>query len=94
MSYLKGLFRHILTNQLYFVESIARDSKNPRKIVVVYSQQFDSKIIVPNINLPTGSVWIRDLSDFEEKFEKVDLPQLEKFISTSLKDCSPENDKK
>ena len=72
MNNLRGLFRHIKTTQLYYVEGTARAVTNPTKLVVVYSQQYDSTLRGTDVKLPVGSLWTRDIDDFNEKFEKVD----------------------
>ena len=82
MNQLRGLYRHIRTNQLYFVEGIARDVTNPTKISVAYSQEYDSLLRGTNTKLPAGSMWIRDYDDFVKKFEKVDYPRLGRFFIT------------
>lgn len=82
MNHLRGIYRHIRTDQLYFVEGVARDVTNPSNVVVVYSQQYESVLRGTNTKLPVGSIWIRDFSDFKKKFEKVDQPKMERLITT------------
>lgn len=70
MNPLKGLYQHLRTGGIYFVNGCARDVTNPNKISIVYSQLYESKLKNTDTNLPRGSMWIRDINDFENKFKK------------------------
>jgi hypothetical protein len=63
-----GIYRHWKTNNLYRVVSIGRSVTNPGQRLVIYKQLYDSKLRDTNIELPHGSVWVRDLNDFTPKF--------------------------
>ena len=65
---MQGLYKHIRTGKLYFVEGLARDVLIPNKIKVVYKQLYTSKLTPGDIDLPQGSTWIREYDDFMSKF--------------------------
>lgn len=75
---LKGIYCHTKTNNLYKVLGTGRSVENPHKQVVVYEQIGESKLRDTNILLPNGSLWTRDLDDFNsydgnvKKFTKYD----------------------
>jgi len=84
---LRGIYRHIKNQQLYFVDGIARDVANPNRLAVIYTQLYDSQLrtsskVEQPINLPKGSMWMRNIDDFNKKFEKLSQTQVEKFTTT------------
>jgi hypothetical protein len=66
----RGLYQHLRTQKYYFVEGFARDVTNPNKLSVVYTQLYDSNLKGTDIRLPIGSMWLRNVDDFQTKFEK------------------------
>jgi hypothetical protein len=98
MKGLRGLYKHIKTQKLYFVDGVARDVTNPQKISVVYTQLYDSKLKTrchsrpsgtqvelpedKSVDLPKGSMWLRDVDDFNKKFEKIPQTRFNKFTTT------------
>lgn len=83
----RGLYRHLRSGNLYFAEGLAMHSKNSEKMFVVYCQKFEDTM-GGSINLPVGTMWVRDVDDFKSNFEKVDEPikalRLIKSFETSL----------
>lgn len=58
-----GLYKHY-SGKPYSVIGLARSTSNPEKQFVVYEQLYDSKLKGSNIDLPKGSLWIRDFDEF------------------------------
>jgi hypothetical protein len=81
-NHLRGVYKHLRTSNLYFVDGFVRDVTNPNKISVVYTQLYESKLNGTDIKLPHGSMWIRNIDDFQNKFEKVYQSKPEKFITS------------
>ena len=63
MNRLTGLYKHYKGNN-YNVLGVGRSTNNPMKQYVVYEQLYDNKIKDTNIDLPRGSIWIRELEEF------------------------------
>jgi hypothetical protein len=72
MNFSRGLYQHLRTKNLYFVDGLARNVDNPNKLTVVYTQLYDSDLKGTDIKLPTGSMWLRDIDDFQNKFTKIE----------------------
>jgi hypothetical protein len=73
-------FIHKRTCRLYKVINIARNANNPFQKYVVYEQLQNSVLMKPGtsiplitiVKLPRGSVWIRNLSEWNKsKFIKI-----------------------
>lgn len=65
-----NVFQHIKTGKRYLVIGIGRSVNAPEKKIVVYKQLYVSTLKNTNISLPVGTIWIRDLIDFEKKFKR------------------------
>ncbi len=74
---IKGMYRHTKTGNLYKVVGLGRSVENPNKQVVIYEQQYESRLRDTDTRLPYGSVWTRSLEDFNsyeggiKKFVKI-----------------------
>ena len=64
-------YKHKISGKLYDVMGVGRLVDKPDKLVVVYRQMYDSTLYhsKPIIPLPIGSIWVRDIFDFNEKME-------------------------
>jgi len=71
--------RHLRTNKLYKIIGEGRDVVNPHRLVVVYAQFDTTRLRGPgvegggkgvDIELPPGSIWIRDKAEFDRKFRR------------------------
>ena len=70
---LKGLYIHKSSGKKYNVIGIGRSVDCPYKTVVIYEQLYDGHMRGTNIELPVGSLWVRDLNEFNTaRFIKVD----------------------
>lgn len=79
----RGLYRHLKTGQMYFAEGLARHTHTPGKLSVVYCQKYEGVIREVGTKTPVGTMWIRDLEDFNLKFEKVEEPvNLERLLTS------------
>lgn len=56
-----GIYTHTASGRQYRVRAIGRRVDNVDRAVVIYSQQYQSKLRGTNVALPKGSVWVRDL---------------------------------
>jgi hypothetical protein len=65
-----NIFQHIKSGNRYLVIGIGRSVDAPEKKLVVYKQLYISVLKNSNIQLPVGSIWTRDLNDFEKKFKR------------------------
>ena len=75
-SCLRGLYKHIRTGKLYFAEGTARHANDPNGLYVIYCQRYDGK-------LPKGTMWIRDVNDFQAKFARQEGdPKLLKLLTS------------
>ena len=63
-----GIYRNLKNLKLYEVINVGRHVKNPNNISVIYRQLYSSKLRDTNEILNYGSIWIRDLEDFNNKF--------------------------
>lgn len=73
MASLLGFYKHLRSGNVYEVISVARDVTNPDRFLVVYMQTYASTLrrsveSEPEIPLPIGTAWVRDLQDFQTKF--------------------------
>ncbi|QKF94816.1 DUF1653 protein [Fadolivirus algeromassiliense] len=68
---LKGLYRHTTSSRLYNVIGVGRSVENPNKQIVIYEQLYDSKLKGTDIPLPLGSLWTRDLDDFNSMIDGI-----------------------
>lgn len=66
-----GLYKHYKGKQ-YNVIGVGRSTDNPMKQFVVYEQLYDNKIENTDIDLPKGSLWIRELYEFNGYVDKTD----------------------
>jgi hypothetical protein len=68
--YYLGIWKHMRTGNIYKLVSFSRCVKT-LQIKANYKQLYESILVngKKNINLPVGSDWSRDLSDFLQKFE-------------------------
>ena len=83
MSCFRGLYRHIRTGNLYFVDGLALSHSDPSIKFVVYSQKYEGRIRESEKKLPIGSMWIQHHEEFLKKFEKVDEPlKFQRFINS------------
>lgn len=81
---MRGIFRNKKNGMYYYVKSIARSVETPNNYVVVYEQLYNSKLRGTNIPLSKGSVWTRDIIEFDNKFKCVfDIPGLN-YIAKSI----------
>jgi len=73
------LARHHRTGKIYKIIGEGRDVINPYRQVVIYAQFDTTRLRGPgvegggervNIELPPGSIWIRDKAEFERKFRR------------------------
>lgn len=73
MRIVQGIYRHIKSLKIFKVHSIARNHLSPTNYIVVYSQEYDDILRDSKspVKLPKGTMWARDLKDFESKFEPV-----------------------
>jgi hypothetical protein len=68
---LPGLVRHLKTGKLYSVLGTARHVDNPELMSVVYLQNYESILRGTDEKLPMSTMWIREVSDFQKKFEQI-----------------------
>lgn len=68
----RGFYRHLASGNVYYVEGVARHANSATKLSVVYRQEYDSKLREDGTPLQIGAMWIRDLEDFNSKFEKLE----------------------
>lgn len=66
----RGIYKCIKNGLLYNVIKIGRSVDNPNKQCVIYEQLYASKLRGTDTDLSIGSVWIRDLDEFHNKFVK------------------------
>jgi hypothetical protein len=59
-----GIYKHLKSGRLYRVVNICRSVHQPEKQMVAYEQLYHSKLYGTDIDLPIGSMWVRDLEDF------------------------------
>jgi len=79
----RGLYCHLKSGKLYFAEGIARHAERPGKLSVVYCQKYEGALRENGTKTPVGTMWIRDLEDFNTKFEKVDEPvKLQRLLTS------------
>lgn len=74
----RGLYFHSRSMREYFVEGVARSVYEPDKQFVVCRQMYESYLCVQtnsknktSIVMAEGSLWLRDIDDFQSKFVKV-----------------------
>lgn len=65
---MNGLWRHVASGKLYNVIGVARTVENPNVRMVVYRQRYASILRGTNVELPIGTLWVRDQKDFIKKF--------------------------
>jgi hypothetical protein len=68
-----GIYQHIKTKNLYNVIGYGRSVYKPEKIIVIYEQLYESKLVlnnntIENDYLPIKSIWTRDIDDYKSKF--------------------------
>lgn len=56
---------------LYSVIGLGRSVDNPNVQIVVYEQLYNNRLRNTNIILEQGSIWTRDLDEFNNKFTLV-----------------------
>lgn len=72
MSIARGIYRHVSHYGSFKVHGLARCHRNPEKMVVVYSQQYNDILRSEKlVHLPHGTMWTRDLDDFNKRFELI-----------------------
>lgn len=71
MQKISGTWLHIASQVPYKVVGVARDVLDPQKLKVVYESTQESLLRESNQLLPVGTIWIRDLHDFEMKFSQL-----------------------
>ena len=76
---MRGLYRHIRTGQRYFVEGLPLNPNNLHEKVVVYRQLKESTLRGTEVTLPKSTMWVRSLSDFTQKFERVACPDIDEI---------------
>ena len=73
---LNAIYRHLASGRLYRVKGIARPITAPRYPTVVYEQLYDGELKgvgdTGEVKLPRGTLWTREVNDFNEKFMQVD----------------------
>jgi len=62
------------------VEGLARWTHQPTKQSVIYAQTQVSQLRETGEPLSKGTLWIRDLDDFQNKFERVPPEQVIQLI--------------
>ena len=60
----KGLYKHLISGNLYNVLGVGRLVENPKQFVVVYEQLYENKLRGTDISLPVKSIWVRKYDDF------------------------------
>ena len=65
------IYRNIKNNMLYSVIGLGRSVDNPNVQIVVYEQLYNNRLRNTNIILEQGSIWTRDLDEFNNKFTLV-----------------------
>lgn len=60
---IKGIFKHYKGKQ-YNVIGVGRSTDNPLKQFVIYEQLYDSKLENSDVDLPNGTLWIREYDEF------------------------------
>ena len=68
---MRGIYRNIKNNMLYSVIGLGRSVDNPNVQIVVYEQLYNNRLRDTNIILGQGSIWTRDLDEFNSKFTLV-----------------------
>lgn len=68
---MRGIYRNIKNNMLYSVIGLGRSVDNPNVQIVVYEQLYNNRLRNTNIILGQGSIWTRDLDEFNNKFTLV-----------------------
>lgn len=76
-----GLYRHAISRKLYNVIGVGRSVENPNKRIVIYKQMYASKLRGTDEPLPIGSIWTRDLDDFDRPvYDEVKQQLTKRFI--------------
>lgn len=68
---MRGIYKNIKNNMLYSVIGLGRSVDNPNVQIVVYEQLYNNRLRNTNIILEQGSIWTRDLDEFNNKFTLV-----------------------
>ena len=67
----KTIWRHGKNGNLYEIVGIGRLVENPNNECVIYKQLYTSNLRDSlGTILPIGSIWVRDIDSFLERFEK------------------------
>ncbi len=61
---LTGVYQHSKTKVFYNVTGFARLVDNPSKILVLYEQPYDTTLRNTDIRISQGSLWAREINDF------------------------------
>ena len=83
---MRGIFKNKKNNMYYYVKSLGRCVKTPDNVIVVYEQLYNSKLRGTDILLKKGTVWTRDLIEFEDKFVCMfNIPGLNYIVKSIIK---------
>ncbi len=67
-------YRHKISNKLYNVIGVGKLTSNPTKYVVIYHQMYNNINLKNNSTiLPIGSIWVRDIFEFNDKMEPCEI---------------------
>lgn len=72
MNIARGLWRHVKTGQIFYVEGLSRSAQQPYIQRVIYTQTFTNNLRNTDIKLNEGQLWDCDYRDFLKKFEKME----------------------
>lgn len=71
-------YRHKTGGKIYNVIGIGRLTSDPSNYVVIYRQLYDSTLKNnKSVILPVGSIWVRNLFEFNDKMEPYELNEKE-----------------
>ena len=87
---LRGIYRHLRTDNLYFVIGKGRAIETPEDSIVIYKQLYESELkrvnnLAEKIHLPVNSIWTIRFDDFEKK-ANIAYSRHRQNLSSFLKD--------
>lgn len=61
---------HLTSGKKYYLLGVGRDVRKPKRKLAVYMSSQPSYLRETRESLPIGSIWARDLEDFNKKFKR------------------------
>jgi hypothetical protein len=89
MSHLKNsIYMHVKSGKLYRLLAIGREVENPQVSKVAYEQLYTSRLrgAEQDAELPVGTVWFREVTDFENKFVLASMDETKNSRKLPLQD--------